>query len=358
MSFSVSLERGFASVLRNVFDIEVHNVDIQSILLTILFCVLTWITVHRKTLSSNTTHRRLVGDPQRKGDGQDPPLSLLFTKISRGVIEENWDLLEEYMEFTRRVGRGIEGVLEEGAGVVEVVEEDDEEGGREREKEKEKEMEKERAKEKKENFNARSSVPQHKAGATGSPNTPFNDLLGPLPPDCHLYVLMFLNYRDLVSCECVNRGWCELGAVCWMGLWSRDFSKVLHLPVLNRAYRRSLLHDPSSRAAVDARAQGFKPGKEGWKGAYFMWRECWLDWIVAGRCGEDECLVIIGGEAFDITRFLNQHPGGFESLVMHSGKDATKLFVDVGHSNDAKKVSESEKGGNLQLTRSSSSLVI
>ena len=350
------VEEGLVSILRSL-NIEISDLNIQSILSTILFCVLTWITIHRKSLSSNTTHRRQVSDPQRKGEGQDPPLAQLFTKISRGVLEENLDLLEGYMEFTRRVGRGIGEVVEEGAGVVEVMEEDDdEEDVRKKEKEKEEEEEeKEKEKEKGEEerkYSARSYVPQHRAAATVTPNSPPNDLLGPLPPDCHLHVLMFLNYKDLVSCECVNRGWCELGAVCWMGLWSRDFSEVLDLPALSAAYRRSLLHNPTSRAMVDAKARGFKPGVEGWKGAYFMWRECWLEWIVAGRCGEDECLVIIGEEAFDITRFLNQHPGGFESLVMHSGKDATKLFVDVGHSNDAKKVRVGRGGVDDELKAS------
>eukprot|EP00520_Triparma_pacifica_P007819 CAMPEP_0118672790 /NCGR_PEP_ID=MMETSP0785-20121206/22734_1 /TAXON_ID=91992 /ORGANISM="Bolidomonas pacifica, Strain CCMP 1866" /LENGTH=254 /DNA_ID=CAMNT_0006567787 /DNA_START=12 /DNA_END=774 /DNA_ORIENTATION=+ len=165
-----------------------------------------------------------------------------------------------------------------------------------------------------------------------------NDLLGPLPPDCILYVLMFLNCKDLVSCECVNRGWCELGGVGWMGLWSRDFRKVLSLPFLNEAYRRSLLHDPSSRAVVDAKVKGFKPGVEEGDVLYVERVLARVDgrWKV----GEDECLVTIGGEAFDITNFLDQHPGGFDSLVMHSGKDATKLFVDVGHSHAAKKLKD------------------
>eukprot|EP00520_Triparma_pacifica_P003271 CAMPEP_0118637822 /NCGR_PEP_ID=MMETSP0785-20121206/3355_1 /TAXON_ID=91992 /ORGANISM="Bolidomonas pacifica, Strain CCMP 1866" /LENGTH=109 /DNA_ID=CAMNT_0006529029 /DNA_START=97 /DNA_END=423 /DNA_ORIENTATION=- len=102
-----------------------ESLDVQSVLYTLLFCALTYITIHRKTLSSNTSHRRKVGDGKQSREVQDPPLTLLFTKISKGVIEENLGLLEEYVEFGRRVGRGIGEVVEEGAGVVEVVAEDD-----------------------------------------------------------------------------------------------------------------------------------------------------------------------------------------------------------------------------------------
>lgn len=41
---------------------------------------------------------------------------------------------------------------------------------------------------------------------------------------------------------------------------------------------------------------------------------------------------------YDVTRFLEEHPGGDEVLLTASGKDATVDFEDVGHSDDAKEL--------------------
>ncbi|KAK6137076.1 hypothetical protein DH2020_029187 [Rehmannia glutinosa] len=38
---------------------------------------------------------------------------------------------------------------------------------------------------------------------------------------------------------------------------------------------------------------------------------------------------------YNVTPFLEEHPGGEEVMLMSTGKDATTDFEDVGHSNDA-----------------------
>ncbi|GAU13687.1 hypothetical protein TSUD_347910 [Trifolium subterraneum] len=38
---------------------------------------------------------------------------------------------------------------------------------------------------------------------------------------------------------------------------------------------------------------------------------------------------------YDVTPFLDDHPGGDESLISSTGKDATVDFEDVGHSDSA-----------------------
>jgi cytochrome b involved in lipid metabolism len=47
--------------------------------------------------------------------------------------------------------------------------------------------------------------------------------------------------------------------------------------------------------------------------------------------------LIIDGVVYDVTKFVDQHPGGMDVLLENAGKDATRAFADVGHSNDAKK---------------------
>lgn len=40
-------------------------------------------------------------------------------------------------------------------------------------------------------------------------------------------------------------------------------------------------------------------------------------------------------QVYDVTKFLNEHPGGEEVITQLAGKDATVGFLDVGHSKDA-----------------------
>ncbi|GFQ00377.1 cytochrome b5 [Phtheirospermum japonicum] len=56
---------------------------------------------------------------------------------------------------------------------------------------------------------------------------------------------------------------------------------------------------------------------------------------VANHNKKDDCWLIISGKVYDVTPFLEEHPGGDEVLVMSTGKDATTNFEDVGHSDDA-----------------------
>ncbi|XP_020245196.1 cytochrome b5-like [Asparagus officinalis] len=41
-------------------------------------------------------------------------------------------------------------------------------------------------------------------------------------------------------------------------------------------------------------------------------------------------------QVYDVTKFLDDHPGGDEVLLSVTGKDATDDFEDVGHSNTAR----------------------
>ncbi|KAF5901287.1 cytochrome b5-like [Clarias magur] len=48
--------------------------------------------------------------------------------------------------------------------------------------------------------------------------------------------------------------------------------------------------------------------------------------------------LIIHDKVYDITRFLEEHPGGEEVLLEQAGSDATESFEDVGHSTDAREM--------------------
>ncbi|XP_062097207.1 cytochrome b5-like [Humulus lupulus] len=57
---------------------------------------------------------------------------------------------------------------------------------------------------------------------------------------------------------------------------------------------------------------------------------------VAQHNSKNDCWIVINGRVLDVTKFLEEHPGGEEVITELAGKDATKGFEDVGHSKAAK----------------------
>ncbi|XP_046429637.1 cytochrome b5-like [Neodiprion fabricii] len=54
--------------------------------------------------------------------------------------------------------------------------------------------------------------------------------------------------------------------------------------------------------------------------------------------GRESCWIVVDGKVYDVTKYLDQHPGGDEEILNESGTDATKPFAEVGHSSDAKEI--------------------
>ncbi|KAG9901515.1 cytochrome b5 reductase-like protein, partial [Aureobasidium melanogenum] len=51
---------------------------------------------------------------------------------------------------------------------------------------------------------------------------------------------------------------------------------------------------------------------------------------------KDDIWIIVHGSVYDVTKYLEDHPGGAPSLIEVAGQDATAAFEDVGHSSDAR----------------------
>lgn len=62
-----------------------------------------------------------------------------------------------------------------------------------------------------------------------------------------------------------------------------------------------------------------------------------LEEIRAHSLSSDAWL-IIHDNVYDITSFVEEHPGGEEVLLEQAGSDATESFEDVGHSTDAREM--------------------
>ncbi|EEZ98523.1 cytochrome b5 [Tribolium castaneum] len=57
--------------------------------------------------------------------------------------------------------------------------------------------------------------------------------------------------------------------------------------------------------------------------------------------------IVIHNNVYDVTEFLNEHPGGEEVLLEQAGKDGSEAFEDVGHSSDARELMQKYKIGEL-----------
>lgn len=56
---------------------------------------------------------------------------------------------------------------------------------------------------------------------------------------------------------------------------------------------------------------------------------------VAKHNTQDDLWVIINGKVYDITAYIDEHPGGEEVILDLAGQDATEAFDDIGHSDEA-----------------------
>merc|ERR1712004_957614 len=57
---------------------------------------------------------------------------------------------------------------------------------------------------------------------------------------------------------------------------------------------------------------------------------------------------VIHDKVYDVTKFLDEHPGGEEIMIENAGLDATEAFEDVGHSTDAREMLAEYLIGELQ----------
>jgi len=66
--------------------------------------------------------------------------------------------------------------------------------------------------------------------------------------------------------------------------------------------------------------------------------------------------IVINNDVYDVTEFLNEHPGGEEVLIEQAGKEASEAFEDVGHSSDAREMMGKFKIGTLVAAERKSDL--
>lgn len=68
---------------------------------------------------------------------------------------------------------------------------------------------------------------------------------------------------------------------------------------------------------------------------------------IINRNSKTDAVFIIKNQVYDVTKFLDDHPGGHEVLLNVAGKDASEDFDDIGHSMDAKELMKKYLIGDL-----------
>lgn len=56
---------------------------------------------------------------------------------------------------------------------------------------------------------------------------------------------------------------------------------------------------------------------------------------VAAHCTIDSCWMIIFDRVYDLTEFIEYHPGGYEIMIEYAGADATNAFNEKPHTIEA-----------------------
>ncbi|CAM9424748.1 unnamed protein product, partial [Hapterophycus canaliculatus] len=56
-------------------------------------------------------------------------------------------------------------------------------------------------------------------------------------------------------------------------------------------------------------------------------------------------------KVYDVSSYLNDHPGGAEVMMEVAGQDATNMFEDIGHSTDARTEMKKFEIGLLKVRR-------
>ncbi|XP_045499656.1 cytochrome b5-like isoform X1 [Colias croceus] len=62
---------------------------------------------------------------------------------------------------------------------------------------------------------------------------------------------------------------------------------------------------------------------------------------------QDSVWIVIHDEVYDVTAYLEEHPGGETILLDYAGEDGSQAFEDFGHSQDAREIMKKYKIGIL-----------
>ena len=148
----------------------------------------------------------------------------------------------------------------------------------------------------------------------------------------------------------------SVGRDIWKRLWYRDYGDVLlRWDVSREAFRHSL-----TRSSAHSTSKGFGTSQTEdrleerlskrldaitsvvstttMKDFYFLFGECFIDYVLAKKNTMNECYLGLHGHIFDFTDFAEFHPGLILPILKECGGDATHYFEDLPHSSGARNI--------------------
>lgn len=69
---------------------------------------------------------------------------------------------------------------------------------------------------------------------------------------------------------------------------------------------------------------------------------------IARHNHNEDLWLVIHGSVYNLTKFYKEHPGGEEVLLQLAGKNGSKCFDSIGHSDEAIMLRDTFKIGELQ----------
>ena len=154
-------------------------------------------------------------------------------------------------------------------------------------------------------------------------------LLSQLSEDILIKLVNYLNNREICALSAVSKQFSQImkSDLVWENLWIKTYGAMWQSPAISTIReQRRILWDPFAN---------WGPPGQGWFLFYLQFEICWMDWLLAGMCTPSKCLVGLNYSIYDVTKFVPLHPGSPEVLLDFSGFDATTVYNDIGHSNQA-----------------------
>jgi Cytochrome b5-like Heme/Steroid binding domain len=182
-----------------------------------------------------------------------------------------------------------------------------------------------------------------------------------LPTDIMIQLLSYLHPKDVISLSLTNRTirvaihdeTNELSKLIWKTLWYRDYGWMIGnsnnnnnnnnqqdaidvnvnvntnaiWSVVQDAIQQSLRLRSNCTTLDDIHFTST---------FYFRFGMSFVNYIIAGHCHRNLCLIGLGGHVYDITNFIDIHPGSSETLLVHSGRDASMMFETMRHTVSAR----------------------
>lgn len=171
-----------------------------------------------------------------------------------------------------------------------------------------------------------------------------------LPTDAAVQILSFLHPKDVVSFACtssqvrnaVQDGTNEIARAIWKTLWYRDYAWIVDAwdvgrEAVTRSLRSSSRSTPGSERVISSASFGDVIFTREF---YFRFGVSYMNFVLAGQYTPKRCLVGLGGHIYDLTDFVDQHPGSPESVIVHAGRDASAVFESMRHTVAARRLAQ------------------